>query len=653
MIRKISFFAVTGLLAFSCSMQKEDVPRPHTESAGKIINTKSSETASGELLVKMNGTSSSELSDFMALDAVVSVEPLFQSVPGKEALEHEFGLDRWYVIRLAEGADETALASDISALASVQAVQYSLQYRRASDCVSIPYWPEEGAPVKAASPVFDDPSLKDQWHYMNTGDQSVAASAYRGADINVEEVWKELTGGDNSIIVAVVDEGVKYTHPDLAANMWTNPKETSDGKDDDGNGYVDDIHGYNFCDNGPITWAEGTGKNIDSGHATHCAGTIAAVNNNGLGVSGVAGGTGKGDGVRIMSCQIFSRNQGGTSSMSSRAFKYAADNGASVISCSFGYSGGSILSDGTYRRANLAEYDALRYFEASRNNSVIDGGIAVFASGNEGTPYASYPGALNDIICVSSYAPDFLPAYYTNYGPGCNIAAPGGEYYLMPANGKAEVLSTLPSELNDGSDYGYMQGTSMACPHVSGIVALGLSYAKKLGKTFSVSEFKNLLVASANDMDQRISSGTKDYVSYATSVSVPMSNYRHNMGTGAVDAWKFMMNIEGTPCLVAENGKNQWISLDTYFGTASRSLTFTGVKVSDAAKSALGLAEDPYIKYGRLWIHPTRCGSAKIEVNAVAGGSTVGGETAVGGMAFSRTVSVVVKSHASDNGGWL
>lgn len=132
------------------------------------------------------------------------------------------------------------------------------------------------------------------------------ATSVPGADVNVVDAWN-LTAGDPSIIVAVVDEGVDYTHPDLKANMWTNPKETKDGKDSDGNGYVDDIHGYNFNKKqGDVTWNT-VSKNTtysDSGHGTHVAGTIAAVNNNGTGVCGIAGGTGNNDGVKIMSCQI-------------------------------------------------------------------------------------------------------------------------------------------------------------------------------------------------------------------------------------------------------------------------------------------------------------------------------------------------------------
>ena len=135
-------------------------------------------------------------------------------------------------------------------------------------------------PTKAAVDYpFNDPQLSAQWHYVNTGDRSISPSSLAGADINVLDVWKNLTCGDPDIIVAVVDEGVKYTHPDLKDNMWVNTGEVpGNGIDDDGNGYVDDVYGYNFATRGPVSWdVDG-----DIGHGTHCAGTIAAVNNNEL-----------------------------------------------------------------------------------------------------------------------------------------------------------------------------------------------------------------------------------------------------------------------------------------------------------------------------------------------------------------------------------
>ena len=113
------------------------------------------------------------------------------------------------------------------------------------------------------------------------------------------------------------------------------------------------------------------------------------------------------------------------------------------------------------------------------------------------------------------------------------------------------------------------------------------------------------------------------------------------------------MKIEGTPCLTAETGSNQWLDLSDYFGSASVNLTYLGVECLGDGYDAIGLAEEPYIKYGRLYIHPTKCGSAKFRVTAVGGGSAVGGDDAIGGMEISQVVSVVVRSVKSSNGGWL
>ncbi len=608
------------------------------------------------LLIKFSSVPEEVLLSEISSKEGVSFRKLFNSTPGKEELESQFGLNRWYMATLADGSSFEQTVKDIASLGSVSLVQYNSIAEKASDCKVYPYdGPDAETKATVSTLPFNDPSLIDQWHYLNQGNASVAKTAKKGADINVVDVWSELTCGDPSIIVAVVDEGVKYNHPDLQANMWINTKEIpGNGIDDDGNGYVDDIHGYNFVDNGPITWD----KPGDSGHGTHCAGTIAAVNNNGKGVAGVAGGSGNGDGCRIMSCQIFSDNAGGRVAETVNAIKYAADMGASVISCSFGYTSAFPSDDDYIKRVGSAEIDAIHYFEACNNNDVLNGNIAIFAAGNDAHDYAHYPGAYHDIISVTAFAPDHLPTSYTNYGPGCNIAAPGGEVLLPPWKSyKALVLSTVPSELQQigeasvakGFDYGYMQGTSMACPHVSGVVALALSYAKKLGKRFDREEFKDMIITSANDMDQHL----KGVKTYANGTTLNLAPFYHKLGTGSIDAWLLMMQIEGIPCLLAQTGTNQWLDLSSYFGSASASLTYLGVEVSESAREALGLAEDPYIQYGRLYVHPTKTGSARLTVKAVGGGDVVGGGDKVGGMEVSHEISVIARSFKSSNGGWI
>ena len=259
----------------------------------KIVYTKSG--AAEDVILFKVAKADDEATLLKASEAgLVEITKLFKSTPGKEELEKQFGLDRWYIAEIPEGSDVTDAARTLASMSQVSLVQHNTFVQKASDCVVYPYdGPEPDTKAKATKLPFNDPSLPDQWHYWNQGNASIATSAKKGADINVVDVWTELTAGDPSIIVAVIDEGVKYTNPDLNDNMWVNPGEIpGNGIDDAGKNYVDDIHGYNFVDNGVISWDDPD----DSGHGTHCAGTIAAVNNNGIGVAGVAGGSGKGDG---------------------------------------------------------------------------------------------------------------------------------------------------------------------------------------------------------------------------------------------------------------------------------------------------------------------------------------------------------------------
>jgi len=647
----------TVMAAFSCTAELDPAAEVQEGNLSKIVNQPVNVSQESILLLAAPGTDETAL--LASLEGVSAVERVFPDVPGKEEKAAAHRLDRWFKAYVEEGNNIESAAGKAASLPCIELEEYKTFAVKASDGKHYPYQPS--ALTKAEDYIFNDPSLKDQWHYINIGDKSVASSAYAGADINVKDVWEIITG-DPEIIVAVVDEGVKYSHPDLEANMWVNTKEIAgNGVDDDRNGYVDDIHGYNFRSDGPISWT----NNGDSGHGTHIAGTIAAVNNNSKGVVGIAGGGANGSGVKIMSCQIHAGLNASSGDVSAKAIRYAADMGASILQCSWGYPG-IYKNDGDYAKLYPMELDAIKYFENTKNNSVLDGGIAIFASGNDGLAYASYPGAYRDFICVSAFGPDYLPAYYTNYGPGCNIIAPGGEAYLPPFDSmKGLVLSTLCSETNGGEDYGYMQGTSMACPHVSGIAALGLAYAKKLGKKFTVKQFKDMILTSANEFESRLD-GKKTYVPGQSDAStLDLGKYRNMMGSGSIDAWKFIMKIEGVPCINAITGKNQWLDVSNYFGTSSVNLTFIGeqlsnggikVEVSAKGRESLGLAEEPYMKNGRLYVHPTKAGSAKFTVKAVAGGSATGTDGTMGGMEVTQEISVIarsVKSSTNGLGGWL
>lgn len=691
MRKTLLYILMLGVALSSCEKQSEDrlYQSAETGALTKVRNY-GDDYLKSDVLVKFASVPDEQTLNSLSDRGVRSLKPLFNTMPGKEELMARHGLDRWYVAELDEDAVFDDAVAFLCYSESVSTVEYDA-VSKLSEVETVVYPMEQevqDAPTKADTPLpFNDKLLSMQWHYYNGGNPLFSRNVSASADINVKDVWEALEmGGDPDIIVAVVDEGVKYNHPDLKDNMWTNPGEIPGNYlDDDGNGYVDDYYGYNFADNGAITWD----KEGDTGHGTHCAGTIAAVNNNNIGVAGVAGGTGKSDGCRIMSCQIFSGKGGAYSKTEAQAVQYAADMGASVISCSFGNSSPIASDDAYLNSGGSVLYDVIKYFEdpARKCNTVTGGGIAVFAAGNEAHNYAHYPGAMADIISVSAFGPDMLPTNYTNYGPGCNIAAPGGEIGQVSSI-KSLVLSTVPKEVesngHDGGlgsyDYGYMQGTSMACPHVSGVVALALSYAKKLGKKFTVQEFKNLVLSSTNDIDTKISTTEKkDYVDvpitgtsyyYKASNPLKLAPFYHQVGTGAIDAWQLMMHIEGINTLVAKVGATSWLDLTEFFGTSSVSLTYLSVDVPEETVKSLGLQNIKagnarvypavpeegyaYVQFGRLYLNPTKVGSGKITIRAIGGGDHLGGgSNPPGGMEMSQTISIISREVKSENGGWL
>lgn len=372
---------------------------------------------------------------------VTDVVPVFMDDPRYTQRHHEAGLDRWYDVYFDE---ELQITKAVSSAKSVPGVEIAEKVRR----------------VKPAA-FMNDPYYPVQWHYNNIGDRSKFRA---GIDINLEEAWTMQTGSED-VIVAVLDQGVRYTHEDLRDAMWVNEPELNGeiGIDDDGNGYIDDIYGFNFCYNGRTV----IGEIEPMDHGTHVAGTIAAVNNNGIGVCGVAGGDGKNKGVRVMTVQMIDNSHG---SMIGSAFTYAADNGAVIANCSW--------SNDPYDQYSESDHDGILYFnkyagmDASGKVQIgpMAGGLVVFAAGNETNADVSYPAAFDESFSVASVGPDGVKTYYSTFGDWVDISATGGD---MRTNYSYGGVYSCTAESD--SSYGYMQGTSMAAPHVSGVAALVVS----------------------------------------------------------------------------------------------------------------------------------------------------------------------------------
>ena len=581
------------------------------------------------------------------------VERVFPVDPRSEAKAREEGLHLWYVVKFSEEYPVEKVAEDLSRLGEVSRVEFNRTLKRASDKKAVPLTMDKVRQLTTKAATFDDPLLGYQWHLVNNGDLG-PTKFVKGADVQVEKAWNELgCTGDPSIIVAVLDEGVCVTHPDLQASMWVNEGEIYGSHDDnDGNGYTGDVHGYNFVQkSGVIT----TDSVYDTGHGSHVAGVIAAVNNNGLGISSIAGGNDTESGVKIMSCQIFAGAYAGTVLEEVRAIKYAADNGAVILQCSWGYISGAanpyewtpqFSTDEEWEYYNVLEKKALDYFihNAGSPDGVIEGGLAIFAGGNESAPAASYPGAYPDFVAVAATAADFTPAVYSNYGPGTTISAPGGDqdYYFEYADEDHWVgelgciLSTLPFNVSE-SGYGYMEGTSMACPHVSGVAALGLSYAAKLHRHFKAQDFISLMYETATPIDHYMT-GIKQYKRYVADLmesapmhSMDMSDFKGGMGAGQINAYGLLKAIEGSgvemtfPNLyVAEGGQTTALPSMYMDGTS-----FT-VTVEDQSVATAEIVD------GKMIVKGLKEGQTKAAVTG------------------SRTDSFVITVRKAANGnGWL
>ena len=658
--------AIISLMAISCTKDAGVVEGEKTMEAEailehKLVGNTMDKCEEGSLLLFLEEETIAriEKGDIEAVKSeiflggdVVSFEPALVT-PKNERLARELGLHRWYSVKFDESIPVRKFAKEVAPSKHVNAIEFNTIVSLASDLKAHPMSMGNMADTRALEPMssFNDPYAKYQWNLHNSGDEAIAKTAREGADVGVLDAW-ELCTGSSDVVVAVIDGPVQYNHPDLAAAMWVNEAELNgvEGVDDDGNNYVDDVYGYNFntagYSGGKINWTtEG-----ESGHGTHVAGIVAAVNNNGVGISSIAGGSGSGDGVRIMGCQVFDGTFAASDRDMSNAFIYAADNGACIAQCSYAYDPRSFDSDNAYINHTSIEYNAIKYFvnPENCNHSAIGQNLAIFAAGNETTSNSGYPGALPICVSVTAYGPDYLPTGYTNYGRGCNIAAPGGDYSI--GNSVSQILSTCIKDAV-GDDYAWMEGTSMACPHVSGVAALGISYAAKIGKKFEGDDYRHTLLTAVNDINSLMLEGTKPYNGVAD--AVVLKNYHKRMGTGALDTWRLFMLIEGTPSVQVTAGERCSVDLKEYFGGSATDITYRGIEVSDEAREALGIKGDPKMDKGLLVIKCDKCGSAKITVKAIAGGGQLGGGNNIGGTEISREISIISRGVSSTNGGWF
>lgn len=500
----IKFLLVAGLFILSINLHA-DVPRgprPPVDIEnlnddawipGKLLIRFAAQThfpsliaaKSGESFVTTGNTGLDSLNQKFGVTRFRSILHGYYNTSAKAAgfaeRHAQWGFHLWYELQLH---DETDIRSAVEQFKNLKGVDYAepvfrveLVYNslneetgnntriRSSEKSLIPWYP-------------NDLLFGAHWPLHNTGQ----SGGIPGRDIGMPYAWA-MEKGHPEVIVAIIDGGVDYEHEDLAGNMWEGI-------------------GFNFSINSPIIEPD------PQSHGTHVAGTVAALTNNAIGVSGIAGGSGNNDGVRIMSCQIFNTDY--TADGIPQAFLFAADNGAAIAQNSWVFS-----TPGTY---NQLIADAIDYFNTHGGGDVMQGGISFFGAGNNNSGAMYFPPSYEHTFAVAATSHNDSRAGYSNFQHYIDISAPGGSFVTGQEGG---ILSTV-----NNNEYQFKQGTSMACPHVSGVAALIISMAHRNQEQITPHEVKELLKMNATD----IYSGFN-------------LNYYNQLGAGRLDAFRALTDF--------------------------------------------------------------------------------------------------------------
>lgn len=436
---RFNLIVIIALVSFSCSERLTSVI--NVEDKTSTSNNEIEDTFSGEMIVEFsedfaeqlelsaNPTKSVSAYEELSAVGITEIERLFPDAGEWEMRHRAAGLHLWYRVKYNPDVPQTKASATLESMPFVKSAQ-----------------PER----RIKTTEFNDPDFSRQWHYYNSG----ANKYVECADVNVVPVWDNFTSGTSNVIVAVLDGGIQMDHPDL--NGVVIPAGENGSKN-----FIYGQIGYNI---------------IATTHGTHVAGTIGAKNNNGIGGCGVAGGSDGNGGVKLLSCQMISeeKDENGNSLQGNEynAMVWAADHGAVISQNSWAY---VYKTEADAANADIGAMKVaidyfIEYAGTDKNgnqlpDSPMKGGVVFFAAGNETWQHA-WPPEYSKVIAVGAMNAQMSRSSYSNYGDWVDICAPGGD-----AGIDSKIYSTIPN-----GEYACLQGTSMACPHVSGVAALIVSY---------------------------------------------------------------------------------------------------------------------------------------------------------------------------------